>query len=128
MREFFRGWRRKVGCVALMMACAKAGLWIRSRFASDRLEFVTSGRQQQLLSENGAITWAAWNLLDPADGRTCWRSEPHPLLSGGGDAIRISQGLAHLSVNYSRLVLPLTLLSAHLILWVPRRRTGPDHA
>ncbi|MEI8382091.1 MAG: hypothetical protein WCJ09_18315 [Planctomycetota bacterium] len=31
MREFFYGWRRKVGCVTLIIAFFFAGAWIRSR-------------------------------------------------------------------------------------------------
>jgi len=30
MREFFRPFRRKLGAVTLMMACALTGLWVRS--------------------------------------------------------------------------------------------------
>ncbi|MDB5345252.1 MAG: hypothetical protein JWP89_3629 [Schlesneria sp.] len=35
MREFFRGWRRKVGVVTLAMACALAILWGRSLIYGD---------------------------------------------------------------------------------------------
>jgi len=34
MREFFHGWRRKVGCVALVMAVA----WMRSQQMRDSLQ------------------------------------------------------------------------------------------
>ncbi len=30
MGEFFRGWRRKVGCITLMLACVFAVAWVRS--------------------------------------------------------------------------------------------------
>ena len=38
MREFFYGWRRKVGCGLLVMACLGVGAWIRSRFVTDTFE------------------------------------------------------------------------------------------
>lgn len=34
MREFFNGWRRKVGCVALMVAC-----WLMSLCLAQRLNY-----------------------------------------------------------------------------------------
>jgi hypothetical protein len=37
MREFFRGWRRRAGVAALVMACAFAGMWLRSRVIVDTL-------------------------------------------------------------------------------------------
>ena len=30
MRDFFKGWRRKVGCLLLMYACATWGCWLMS--------------------------------------------------------------------------------------------------
>ncbi len=30
MREFFKGWRRKFGCITLLMACVFMGGWVRS--------------------------------------------------------------------------------------------------
>ncbi|WP_397569086.1 hypothetical protein [Schlesneria sp. T3-172] len=34
MREFFRGWKRKVGCVALLLACVFMAEWVRSYSAT----------------------------------------------------------------------------------------------
>ncbi len=41
MREFFRGWRRKTGCLTLMMACVFMAGWMRSLNHEDavKLEF-----------------------------------------------------------------------------------------
>ena len=33
MREFFKGWRRKVGVVTLVLACVIIGLWCKSQAA-----------------------------------------------------------------------------------------------
>ena len=35
MREVFRGWRRKIGCVMLVMACLAMVAWMRSLFIQD---------------------------------------------------------------------------------------------
>src|SRR5262249_54008008 len=42
MREFFRGWRRKAGCVVLAWACAFMGWWVRSVTVTD--EFIPPGK------------------------------------------------------------------------------------
>jgi hypothetical protein len=38
MWEFFRGWRRKAGCVTLVMACAIAAIWVKSFTSKGTLE------------------------------------------------------------------------------------------
>lgn len=35
MREFFRGWKRKIGCMTLVMACVFMGAWIRGHGTKD---------------------------------------------------------------------------------------------
>ena len=57
MREFFRSWRRKAGCVALLFAFALFGLWMRSRVVLDVVRFEADNRQQSILSLNGDL-WA----------------------------------------------------------------------
>lgn len=44
MRDFFRGWRRKVGIAMLLMACVVLVLWIRSRFILDTVRYCPDGR------------------------------------------------------------------------------------
>lgn len=67
MREFFRGWRRKVGCLLLVMACLFMGLRVRSRFYEDDLRFRMSPHSIQILQlfQKG-LGWASsW---EPEDG------------------------------------------------------------
>ena len=47
MREFFKGWRRKAGCVTLVMVLLLTSAWIRSYVAGDvlRVEFRDSPRK-----------------------------------------------------------------------------------
>lgn len=58
MREFFRGWRRKAGCVTLLMACAVLGLWMRGRIYSDLIEFRVASRTAIRVTHDGrSLCW-----------------------------------------------------------------------
>jgi len=57
MREFFKGWRRKTGCVALIIAAALAGGWVRSREIHDRIWFAFPASLQLIYSRQGCIVW-----------------------------------------------------------------------
>ena len=35
MGEFFQGWRRKIGCITLLMACVAMGGWVRGLSVAD---------------------------------------------------------------------------------------------
>ena len=41
MREFFRGWKRKLGVVSLVMACVFMAGWVRSSLLTDRFAIIT---------------------------------------------------------------------------------------
>jgi hypothetical protein len=40
MYTFFHGWRRKSGCVSLVMALLFMSLWIKCRFVVDTITFI----------------------------------------------------------------------------------------
>jgi len=44
MREFFRGWRRKVGVMTLLMACVFMGGWLRSLITTDSVDLPINGK------------------------------------------------------------------------------------
>jgi hypothetical protein len=91
MREFFRGWRRKAGLVMLAMALVLFVAWMRS-FAN-----------QENVTVHRAPSWDY--IVHSRDGRLYWMRD------------QISYGRFELwSIPYWSLVLPLTLLSAWLIL------------
>ena len=143
MREFFRGWRRKVGVVTLVMACAVLVVWMRSCAILDVFRFSTDHRCQCIASIPGVLTWWSWdgkdstaqfwevmNVNSPEGIESLANQNRHRAsmgesLSGGAAPIR-NMRLA--VIPYWSLVLPLTLLSAYLFLWKPRQRTGSDHA
>jgi hypothetical protein len=58
MYTFFHGWRRKMGCVTLMLACGLMAMWMRSDFLLDRTMFVIAGRQHDVQSLDGKISWS----------------------------------------------------------------------
>lgn len=156
MRDVFNGWRRKVGCTALVMACALMVGWMRSYYYVDVIT-LNSGRRtsDQFQSASGyLVCWSRRTVVgDFAD---------YPLLQGlwgqkndgtsfGTDVTGISNmnwsirssglGVCQVApegnpdgqcrlcfVAYSYVVVPLTLLSAFLLVWKPRQRTGPDYA
>jgi hypothetical protein len=58
MREFFKGWKRKLGCVTLVMACVLMTGWIRSQTNNDEFRFRSvNGRHCWLTSFAGRIGW-----------------------------------------------------------------------
>ncbi|MBS0201253.1 MAG: hypothetical protein JSS49_00030 [Planctomycetes bacterium] len=151
MREFFKGWRRKVGCLLLVMACVLMGMWIKGKFNREMMEFrfddhsaveisftatVIECEYQWETSRIGAfrdLPFANWmtfpnkycsiqsDAIFPAMTNTLWKMSLGNGSSANGKGIR-------LMIPYWFLVLPVTLLSAYLLVWKPRQRTGPEHA
>lgn len=154
MFTFFRGWQRKAGVITLLMALALLGLWMRSHVVTDQLwkeppdsddvRFGTSG---------GSIYWIRqtiwWEKPRSRDGWN-WIAEPyHDLVELDGfrcterhwicgaeivvarpEKIAID-GSGLLRIGYWRcsllwLVLPLTMVSAYLLIRKPRKRILGD--
>jgi len=55
MKEFFKGWRRKVGCVTLLMALFLTGMWIRSFKIFDNFWITSLQNRNSLSSSDGCI-------------------------------------------------------------------------
>lgn len=149
MREFFKGWRRKVGCVALVVACVFTSGWIRSFGTTDWLSMRGRGEARPPLKIVSSIGSFAILPMKYSSSMNWIRSFdltlPH-LESAGPISIEMRPanftwhwkhcgfGYATESNNsygpvrfywlfmvpYWSLVLPLTLLAAYLILWKPR--------
>lgn len=61
MWAFFRGWRRKAGCVTLLPACLFFAMYIRSRVLLDEIAVVASKYQQECYgSVNGVFYWQSY--------------------------------------------------------------------
>lgn len=143
MREFFRGWRRKAGCVTLVMACVMAGMWVRGFYMNDCFG-IRSDEWHDLISlSSKGLTWERYytpGTLASTHGRfgAGWRSLPATDYSDFGECIwRWSwygfdfgecrnKALGVYRRTFWRIphwppAISLTLLSA-LILWKPRKR------
>ena len=109
MREFFHGWRRKMGCVALVTACALTFEWLRSLADGPESE-------QLLLPQfnSGKYHFSAWKV---ASDIVC-TIDQSPV--GTGTSITVSE----FAIPFCALVLPLTLLSAYLILYPGKRKVA----
>lgn len=135
MRHFFNPLRRKIGVVTLVMACMLAAGWVRSLFFRDWTQVGPINQRLHVLeSDLGELIWFAWDRLPPFDPK--WNSEPvepprgyentliRPLFVRSiGGIVYIDKGQWYygckLVVPYSTLVIPLTLLSAWLLLSQP---------
>ena len=105
MREFFHGWRWTAGCVTLVMACVFMGACLKQRVErrSTLADFQVRYPNHHL-DEDG-------NTVFKIDGLS--EDFVYPKLSWAPDLC---------------VAVPLTLLSADLLLWKPRKRTGANHA
>jgi hypothetical protein len=158
MREFFRGWRRKIGVVTLMMACVFMALWVRSQInlnvvtlpfkypETDSLAPVTI---DSIISRAHSVSWTRKRYVggarltgDPGLSYPKWSSiseyferDPSQVkwrLHWCGFQICDLQkpndefSESNVSIPYWAVVLPLTLLSAYLLLSKPRPGKPPE--
>jgi hypothetical protein len=104
MREFFHGWRRKTGIITLVVGLGLMGMWIRSYRLMD-------------------IVVKSNHLLGSCEGFLLWCRRPQSKLyfftcEAFGQKIDPDVW----KIPYGAIVIPLTILSAYLILWKPRKR------
>lgn len=150
MSNVFHGWRRKLGCITLLMALALTGLWIRSRSTLDEYHF---GKQQQtsviVASEKACLVLGRlWNsspgvILGPyiemdrertiSGGRIVHAADLEIESRRGSCGLELVKRyqqpplslknikLDLLIIPYWCIVWPLTLLSAWLLLSKPRQ-------
>lgn len=146
MREFFRGWRRKVGCVTLLISCVLMVGWMRSRAKLDTVYIPVFNRLHLVVSARGELAWLSADWL----GYEAWQwqtTDVTTIKAPTGSAAatfpdimeRLHRGLEDDArmrgekngrsprlwlISYRSAILALTLLSAYLILWGPRKRTS----
>lgn len=141
MREFFYGWRRKVGCVMLVMALATAGMWMRSFLVLDSFGYDTSAPALPIwfCSNDGTLIIITeipigWDTFEPS--LSMWETEePKSWNKFFPSDIKWSFqwcgfGYARaefqfLTFPYWSMTIPLTLLSTYLLLWMPRKKPKP---
>lgn len=150
MRTFFQSWRRKLGCVTLVMALAVTGMWMRSRVYGDFLTLKTVGSSSQFLgSFQGDLKWiksvdssGAVSQAPPyrfsmeerfpgnesfmplfggsLEAEWIWRWEQVGFLVG--DANLSGYVVSVVQIPYWSVAMPLTFVSAFLIIWPGRKQ------
>ena len=148
MHTFFHGWRRKTGVITLVMACVLWCGWMRSRSKLDTVSIPILNRFHLLASAHGELGWLSVDWL--GDEVWQWKTEENTeitvppwcaektmtdvmeRLQLGLEVDGIMRGEKSARkprlwrISYLSAVLALTLLSAYLILWKPRKRASPD--
>ena len=150
MHEFFSGWRRKTGCGLLLVALFFSGAWLRSYRICDAFAFGSGLQDHVIWVESsfGGIIWRrhqfqgeipyvagrmATLLKDKKTGDSSghflrsytierrWRAAGFDFGTGTSNDPRLPKDrVTFWVIPHWSLVLPLTLLSAHLILTKPR--------
>ncbi|WP_010585466.1 hypothetical protein [Schlesneria paludicola] len=143
MREFFSGWKRKLGVLTLLMACLFAAAWTRSLGNLDliylngkktnlivvsgcqKLQFAAGGRfslvypsSQEIPNRQYGVYWQPEKLL-PSRSIIDFFEYPASEIKMYTD----ENGNEEAMIPYWSIVLPLTALSAYLLLSKPRVRT-----
>ena len=139
MLTFLHGWRKKTGCVTLVLACAFVAGWIRSSFTGDYLSLAIGKTKFAILSQQGKISTAMfssngqsssgepesgwWTVKLPAAKSKPMHHEraieiPHPQPNW---LERVELQFVHYqpAFPYWSIVILLTLLSAWLLLSTP---------
>lgn len=129
MRVFFEGWRRRSGCATLVMACIFMAGWFRSFVILDSLAYSGSGRQYQIGSWDGYILWMSGVPVSDVELLNFkWdRMTFGPLIpeSEISDVFMNSENwkpFVKWTIPYWSVALPLTLVSAWLLLTKPRKK------
>lgn len=112
MRELFRGWKRKLGVVTLLLACVSTAGWVRSFYSKDSIVTI---RTPNLPDRRGYLS-AGW--ISSEQGNI---ERVTSLAVGRGGKPMIGTAYRNWSVPYWSIVLPLTLVSTDLLFSKPRQ-------
>lgn len=140
MREFFHGWRRKSGCVAMLMALMVLASWVRSRHIDDLMQFrIDDNRAEFFISSYHGLVW--WRpseaglfsrtppvLVSSSNARKGFDTTENAFLNCRIAHIRYDhrdpQRIGLILIRHGTIAIPLTLLSALLLLSKPRNSTA----
>ena len=152
MSDFFRGWRKKMGCVTLVMALVLLCGWVRSHTNRDRFGFSTSVHEYdwigsfhgkmmlQRVAPGDIAKWKPDLFRECADGVTenLWAAimTDDDKIQWKWNCLGFDFGryvhessisrldVMILKISYWMFITPLTLLSTLLLLWEPRKSSA----
>jgi hypothetical protein len=119
MREFFRGWRIKLGVVTLGLATVLTGAWIRSLYLEEDA-WVFGGCI--LIGHFAGVMDVSQTNKPRYTKPYGWRSHPPimPFKRPYWPSFECTERYIYLRVPHWNVVAPLGILSAYLLLWKPR--------
>ena len=148
MREFFKGWRRKVGCGLLATAVVVFGAWMRSHHHFDSVFIHVSSATHAVKSQacrvcwtrmapEASQTWMTWKSEQASEWQTVefyrqsycgftFGTEPDAVMTVSEGEGVARQRWDFWVVPHWAVVLPLALLAAYLLLWKPRPKERRD--
>ena len=121
MRDLFKSWRRKAGCGLLIAAILQTTLWMRSYAFNDSVWITTVG---EIGSARGGVYWSRALASEPCG----WGTQGDSMLQRDFGNASLAECLKSEGnedsgyLMYWQTVLPLTVASADLILWKPRKK------
>jgi hypothetical protein len=74
MREFLKGWRRKLGCVTLLLAMVFLGIWVRTLIVTDQLEMMVGDSKHYFTSTEGCFRWTCHHKRPKEASSLIWYS------------------------------------------------------
>ena len=148
MGEYFKPMRRKIGCITLLMACVFVGGWVRSLRIQDAI-VVPYGRGSSVQVVSACQCLILVSASDPMSpvsmNKFSWWSESVPSYLGDYYRLRFMEVIPTIKcrrfhpsefrhsqtstvancyhIPYWSIVIPLTLISAFLLLSKPRKST-----
>lgn len=142
MVEFFRGWRRKIGVLMLVLACAFMAGWVRSSSLQDVVTFQSGTHAAEyIISLNGKLVLERLQTGGPSKTDLKWFTNKLPIRFGSLDSPEVRWqykwngfGKGEMPVDlisgtrtslwtipYWAITTPLTLLSIWFLLSRPRQ-------
>jgi hypothetical protein len=119
MHTFFPGWRRKAGCVLLVIALLVTCVWLRSLVVADAFDI----RWQRVYVRHGAVISVDGSVSATLNSQKRSRDQDGIYWVCIAKAEqKVSLYHYALEIPYWSITMPLTLLSAYLILSKPRKR------
>lgn len=124
MRDFFRGWRRKTGCLTLVIASVPSTIWIHSLSYDSKVWVVFNGRLHTLTTHHGTLIWRG-QIAKPRDASD-WILRPTPRYwvelvdPWYFDSERWNVSIPPIAIT-------LTIFSAFLLLWPQRQRPNQSN-